>query len=644
MWAKPDDLSQHTERLLRVVEPPLFRFVIIQGEPQQYVASIVENILRENFPERPLQRIEIQQQDYSTLLAEIEGVTSGFAFLENFDILTANPDLFAGFNQRRDRLASRPVALIAFLTSGINALRRVQDHLPDFWSFRALTLELKCRFVPELHYVYEPEFREPMFDLTFKQKNTEIARIRQRITQLPDDDAIIQARLNIELAEYFSDLFQWPKGLEAIETIFQVLQSLPHDKETIALKNRAFLLKATLLKDQERSAEADNTLTAALEQAESQEDKEQTVRVLNLRGAVLLKAGEIAEAKNIFEQSLTISENHLPPLHAGRIESKAYLGIAWRKIGDYDKARKLLEEAFYENAVFYKKDNYRGQVILWHTLIPEQWKVFGMKGLPEPSQEEISKHHPFALLCSITREMYHILEQTMEVEGAGRHPLLDKSLRIDDTEQRLINEYGDECPLLAFVYIAKARTSWKQKSGRYYSSQGQIQHVLPIRQAEQIKKVTEYLDLAEKIIAKAYPNNKQLMVYLKYLRWERFSLDKEKSEGLLREIISEIQDQKINHLAILTHCKFALGDILRLNLRFKESWKYYSEGYLTAIELRDINLWQSYESRIDILKNWHKKPAYQKKLLLWIGHKNPGLAAQMERIFTDFKDSVLRPA
>lgn len=624
MWAKPDDLSQHTERLLRVVEPPLFRFVIIQGEPQQYVASIVENILREHFPERPLQRIEIQQQDYSNLLAEIEGVTSGFAFLENFDILTANPDLFAGFNQRRDRLASRPVALIVFLTSGTNALRRVQDHLPDLWSFRALTLEIKCRYVPELHYVYEPEFREPMFDLTFEQKNTEIARIRQRITQLSEEDAITQARLNIELAEYFSDLFQWTNGLEAIETIFQVLQSLPHDKETIALKNRAFLLKAALLKGQENYAEADNTLAVALELAESQEDKEQTVRVLNLRGAVLLKAGEIAEAKNIFEQSLTIAKNHLPPLHADRIESKAYLGIAWRKIGDYDKARKLLEEAFYENAVFYKKDNFRGQAILWHTLIPERWEVFAMKGLTEPSLKELSKQHPFVALCPLTLR---------------NHFSSDYLLIAEKIERSLIIEFGTECPLLAFVHIIQARTFWFNiQTGTYRDINNQI------KKTEATKKVIEHLDLAEKIIAKVYPNNRQLMIYLKYLRWERFNLEKEKSESLLREIISEIQDQKIDHPAILAHCKFALGDILRRTLRFKESWKYYSESYLTAIELRDIDLWQSCESRINILQNWHKKPAYQKKLLLWIGRKNPDLAAQVERIFTDFKDSVLRPA
>lgn len=247
-----------------------------------------------------------------------------------------------------------------------------------------------------------------------------------------------------------------------------------------------------------------------------------------------------------------------------------------------------------------------------------------MKGLTEPSLKELSKQHPFVALCPLTLR---------------NHFSSDYLLIAEKIERSLIIEFGTECPLLAFVHIIQARTFWFNiQTGTYRDINNQI------KKTEATKKVIEHLDLAEKIIAKVYPNNRQLMIYLKYLRWERFNLEKEKSESLLREIISEIQDQKIDHPAILAHCKFALGDILRRTLRFKESWKYYSESYLTAIELRDIDLWQSCESRINILQNWHKKPAYQKKLLLWIGRKNPDLAAQVERIFTDFKDSVLRPA
>jgi hypothetical protein len=139
---------EETKPLFRLLRTEAFRFIIVRYNHYSLVNRLKDDLLL-HFPERPQNTINARNTDYRSLVDSYYKAENGFFFVENFDEVLSNPEIYSGLNQRRDKLALYPIALIVFISSSTDELfaRQIMEKMPDLWSFRSLILDLKTHDV-----------------------------------------------------------------------------------------------------------------------------------------------------------------------------------------------------------------------------------------------------------------------------------------------------------------------------------------------------------------------------------------------------------------------------------------------------------------------------------------------------------------
>lgn len=143
MSFQKDNYVEETHPLFRLLQVEAFRLVIVRYNHYSLVTQLKAD-LQATFPERPFAEIDAETTDYRTLVDTYYQTGSGFFYIQNFRALLNNPELYAGLNQRRDKLAQYPIAIIAFVEPPTTDQFAVQimEKMPDLWSFRSLLLDL----------------------------------------------------------------------------------------------------------------------------------------------------------------------------------------------------------------------------------------------------------------------------------------------------------------------------------------------------------------------------------------------------------------------------------------------------------------------------------------------------------------------
>jgi hypothetical protein len=142
--SRPVEHAEQLRLLQRAVrQAEEFRFIVVQHNDRPAALAAVERELRQRWPERALLRLQTQQEDYYSLVRRIEQ-HRGFVLLDDFEHLAENPELYTGFNQRRDYLSTLPVQLLAFVFDDEDHfnIAACKEHLRDLWSIRNLVVEL----------------------------------------------------------------------------------------------------------------------------------------------------------------------------------------------------------------------------------------------------------------------------------------------------------------------------------------------------------------------------------------------------------------------------------------------------------------------------------------------------------------------
>ena len=144
MSDKVNNYIEETKPLFRLLRTEAFRFIIIRYNHYSLVKQLKKDLLQ-HFPERLQNTVDARQTDYRSLVDNYYKSAKGFFFIENFDEILSNSEIYSGLNQRRDKLALFPIALIVFLPVSTEELfaRKIMEKMPDLWSFRSLMLDLK---------------------------------------------------------------------------------------------------------------------------------------------------------------------------------------------------------------------------------------------------------------------------------------------------------------------------------------------------------------------------------------------------------------------------------------------------------------------------------------------------------------------
>jgi tetratricopeptide (TPR) repeat protein len=302
-------LHEELHLLARAVEGDTFHFVVVQWHHLTLVKQ-AEEYLRQQYPERAVLAIRVQGQSYEALTEKMYGQGTGFLFIEDFENLLADPDLYIAFNQRRGKFARMPVSIIGFIPPGERFVEQCIRHLPDWWSVRTLLAELHAPPAP----LEQPTFSwiEPPAFSTLggpgqPERLEEIQNLQKRLTEIaiaPENVKLLD-NLYGQLLEILQTAGLYQAGLDAANQWLKVAFALDYEHK------------------------APNTFASAL----------------NWLGVFEQYLGHYTRAARLMERALEIESKYLGEEYPNIAVYQSNLANVYRNLGDYERARDLLEAA-----------------------------------------------------------------------------------------------------------------------------------------------------------------------------------------------------------------------------------------------------------------------------------------------------------
>ena len=211
---------EETKPLFQLLRTETFRFIIIRYN-QASIVNQLKNDLSLNFPERPNLVVDGSKIDYISLVNSYYHLGTGFFFIENFDKILSNPEIYNGLNQRRDKLASYSIAIIALISPVTEELfiRQIMEKMPDLWAYRSLLVDLRIKDYQKIganesFKITNWENISTLGGTTMKQKMSEINRLLKRIESIPPSNKKYIASVYEQVAKLYSDLGSYEKAIE----------------------------------------------------------------------------------------------------------------------------------------------------------------------------------------------------------------------------------------------------------------------------------------------------------------------------------------------------------------------------------------------------------------------------------------------
>lgn len=385
---KHTHIEEEIRLLLRSIRSKRFYFILVQYNHKSAV-QLVKDRIAAAYPDRPTLTITTEDSTYRQLMDSIYGLPEGIAYIEDFDNLLKKPELYRGFNMRRDKISTQPIALIGFMLKGKANITRAMENIADMWSMRSLIAEIDVP-VPEQNFQFiTPEFRKisTLGGANMEDKEVELERLKKRLERLPDNNTNLLNYLNTykQILILCDDIGDYETGLEYSKQLLELAQNKGFEKsnphiladiyERIMTFNRylgnyksAILYSEKLNKiiniektlpytsthynnmallyerhgDYER---AKNFYQLALDNTLEENDingfTATSSNLANLYGELGNYTGASELLEKVLDKDIkTYGENH--PIVAG---DKSNLGLAYRDIGNYGKAKKLFEDA-----------------------------------------------------------------------------------------------------------------------------------------------------------------------------------------------------------------------------------------------------------------------------------------------------------
>lgn len=343
MWVRPVDIEQIFEQLGRVFEAPVFQFVLLQVLPQSEVQSDLKYFIKKNFPDRPVDRINLRKVNYSQMMQQFDEANGGFMFLENFEYLLQSPDLYIGFNQRRDRIASKPLIIIALVPTGIDILRLIQDRIPDFWSLRTFTREIRYHYFAEIKRYFQPRFMQPEPDsLLLEERKNNLADLQNRLARALGANDNVDASLLLfrELALACKTLGLTDDAQAYIKEGIETAQKWTSIGNQYIIAE-FYLLQCRIFLEKEEKDMAFSLLQLLDETLKPLEDRDLWYEAQQIRGEWMLEYADPEAAQVFFEQLLSWAEDNLPDYRMLILQT--LYSLNWMRVGEWHRAFFILD-------------------------------------------------------------------------------------------------------------------------------------------------------------------------------------------------------------------------------------------------------------------------------------------------------------
>jgi len=355
-----DTYKEESKLLFKLLRTKAFRFITIKYNHYSLVEKIKDD-LKEYFPERKSKEIDGSKTDYRSLVDSYYELESGFFLIENFDKLLENTEIYPALNQRRDKLAKYPIAIIAFISPSAPKLyaREIMEKMPDLWSFRSFMLDLEKDIQAQEKQTQFSNNQKDTISIsslggnTATEKQQEIKRLEKLFAENPNDIPLKEVILS-QLATLYTDIGEYEKSNELIDKLLEINTDKENEAKLLIDKGDNYKAIGNL----EKSLVV---FKKSLEISREIEDKTREGIALERVGETNQKLGNLQLALEFFEKYNEL-EKQLHKEFPNTVEFKNLLAISYSKLGEtnqklgnlqlalefFEKRKELGEQLYHE--------------------------------------------------------------------------------------------------------------------------------------------------------------------------------------------------------------------------------------------------------------------------------------------------------
>ena len=132
------------KKLKKVLNTDRFRFIFI-FYPNENLREEIKNYICENFASSNQITLNLKDNSYQDIAPILYENDKSFIFIDDFFDVLYNADLYNGFNQRRDKIASKNINLICFVNSNFKEkfFQTSIEYIPDLFEFKNAIFEIE---------------------------------------------------------------------------------------------------------------------------------------------------------------------------------------------------------------------------------------------------------------------------------------------------------------------------------------------------------------------------------------------------------------------------------------------------------------------------------------------------------------------
>jgi tetratricopeptide (TPR) repeat protein len=326
-------------KLKKVLDPSRFRFILILY-PNTNMIDEIKSYISNTYPESLVTNLDLQNKSYQDISTELYKNNEGFVYINDFEELLDNPELYNGFNQRRDKIASHNINLICFISlyQKEELFTKSLNVIPDLWEFKDTVLELqkdeKTNQLIDINVTDSMSYSS-IGGTNTKDKKVKLENLLKELDEVNNDEL----RLNIlkQVAMIYDDLGESKLSLEYYLKELELKEKLNASEDQLAVSYNNIALA---YKDLGYIDEALKYQFKTLHIRENSLTKNDIDLALSYSNLSIIYEGnnDLEKALNYQIKSLEIREKNLEENHPDLANSYGILAMIYQGMGKLEQA------------------------------------------------------------------------------------------------------------------------------------------------------------------------------------------------------------------------------------------------------------------------------------------------------------------
>ena len=341
------NFEQLQSKLKKILNPQRFRFIVILYPNPKTIIEIKEHILK-TFPKSLVTDLDVKGRSYQEVSSELYEKSEGFVYINDFEEILNSEDLYNGFNQRRDKIASHNINLICFISvyKKEELFTKALNVIPDLWEFKNSVLELEKDGKDDSLAgikVSESSSYSSLGGLTSAGKKVELKRLLEKLDEENNDE--LKMNLLYQIGLIYRDLGDYKNSLHYFKELLTLQEEILDDRHpnlATSYNNISSIYKAMgeLTKALEFQEKALNLTKEILG------DKHHSLATnYNNISTIYQDMGELTKALEFQEKALNLREDILGDKHPDLAQSYNNISLIYRDIGELTKALEFQEKS-----------------------------------------------------------------------------------------------------------------------------------------------------------------------------------------------------------------------------------------------------------------------------------------------------------